>query len=251
MTDAKALAIILARGGSRGLARKNALPVGGRPCVTWTVAAACASETVETVVLSSDDDEILRIGALDGARPHHRSPGLSTDNATVDDAARDAADKHAGDPIVVLYGNVPVRPEGLIDRAVRTLIETGADSVQSYCQVGKNHPWWTVRVNENASVDPWEGDVLNHNVFRRQDLPPAFIPDGGVIAVTRRALFGEIDGVPDGPHAFFGLDRRGVITQAGDVVDIDTKIDRIVADAILRERMELTLAGDATDVDAA
>ena len=55
----------------------------------------------------------------------------------------------------------------------------------------------------------------------RQDLPPAFLPDGGVIAVTRRALRREIDGVPDGPHAFFGADHRVVLTDAGAVIDDD------------------------------
>ncbi|MEM7756065.1 MAG: acylneuraminate cytidylyltransferase family protein [Planctomycetota bacterium] len=241
----EAIAIILARGGSRGLPRKNALPIAGRPCIAWTVDAARAAETVGTVVVSSDDDELLRIGALGGATPHHRSPGLSTDTATVDDAAREAANTHAGDPIVILYGNVPVRPEGLIDRAVRTLIETGADSVQSYCEVGKHHPWWTARVGDDGSVAPWEGDQLNHGVFRRQDLPKAHIPDGGVIAVTRAALFHEIAGVPDGPHAFFGRDRRGVITQPGEVIDIDSKIDLRVADAILTERHQSAIEAGA------
>jgi len=231
-----ALAIVLARGGSRGLARKNALPVAGRPCVAWTIDAARSARTVGTVVLSSDDEEILRIGALAGATPHHRSPGLSSGSATVDDAARDAAERHAGDPVVILYGNVPVRPDDLIDRAVRTLVDSGADSVQSYTAVGKHHPWWTARVGEDGVVSAWEGEVLNHGVFRRQDLPAAYIPDGGVIAVTRAALFGEIEGVPAGPHAFFGRDRRGVVTEQQSVIDIDTKIDMLVADAVLRER---------------
>ena len=250
MSDVRALAIVLARGGSRGLVRKNALPVAGRPCVSWTISAARAAETVGTVVLSSDDQELLRIGALEGAVPHHRSPGLSSDSATVDDAARDVAERHAGDPVVILYGNVPVRPEGLIDRAVRTLVETGADSVQSYTDVGKHHPWWTARVGEDGAVTPWEGEVLNHGVFRRQDLPEAYIPDGGVIAVTRAALFHELEGVPAGPHAFFGRERRGVVTEHGSVVDIDTKVDLLVADAVLRERHGLELVGEA-DVDAA
>jgi hypothetical protein len=78
--------------------------------------------------------------------------------------------------------------------------------------------------------------VLNHGVFRRQDLPPAFIPDGGVIALTRPALFCRVSGVKPGPHAFFGADRRGVENPEGSVVDIDAPIDLIVADALLRQR---------------
>ncbi len=232
----EALAIILARGGSKGLPRKNLLPVAGRPCIAWTIGAAQRAETVGTVVVSSDCEAILTLASAEGARVHHRSPGLSSDGATIDDAARAAAGHYEGETIVILYGNVPVRPDDLIDRAVRMLEETGADSVQSYAPVGKHHPWWTARVGEDGMVMPWEGGVLNHGVFRRQDLPPAYVPDGGVIAVTRRALFLEIPGVQDGPHAFFGLERRGVLTGEGEVVDIDSRVDLLVADAILRDR---------------
>ncbi len=138
-------------------------------------------------------------------------------------------------PIVLLYANVPVRPLDLIDRAIDLLVRSDADSVQSYAPVGKHHPWWIARVDAgDGRVKPWEGDVLNHGVYRRQDLPPAFIPDGGVLVCTRRALTLQIPGVPSGPHAFFGLDRRGVLTREGEVVDIDSPIDLVVADAILR-----------------
>jgi CMP-N-acetylneuraminic acid synthetase len=117
--------------------------------------------------------------------------------------------------------------------------------VQSYSPVGKHHPWWTARVSEDGSVAPWEGEVLNHGVFRRQDLPGAHVPDGGVLAVTRRALFLDVPGVEPGPHAFFGRDRRGVLTGEGEVVDIDSRIDLLVADALLRERAEAEAGVDA------
>ena len=70
-------------------------------------------------------------------------------------------------------------------------------------------------------------------MHRRQDLPPAHIPDGGVLAVTRAALRLEIAGVPPGPHAFLGARRAGVITPTGSVIDIDTERDLIVARAVL------------------
>lgn len=249
------LAIILARGGSKGLPRKNALPVAGRPCIEWTIDHAQRAETVGPIILSTDDPELMAIGRRRGVTVIDRPPDLASDTATIDAAARHAVTSipcHSqpapglaalapSTPIVILYANVPIRPEGLIDRAVNLLIDSGADSVQSYAPVGKFHPWWTARVNpESGEVRPWEGDVLNHGIFRRQDLPPAFIPDGGVIAVTRRALMLELPGVRPGPHAFFGREshgaRRGVITREGDVIDIDTRTDLLVADALLRQR---------------
>jgi len=246
-----AIAVVLARGGSKGLPRKNALPVAGRACIEWTLEHACAAESVHEVVLSTDDEELMSIGHEwrdRGVVVVQRSAPLASDTATIDAAAREAigqwASKEAGRSadgrtIVILYGNVPVRPAGLIDRAVRMLIEQNADSVQSYSPVGKHHPWWTARVSsESGEVRPWEGEVLNHGVFRRQDLPPAFVPDGGVLVVTYPALMLKMESVRSGPHAFFGrADRRyGVINAEGDVVDIDTRADLLVAEALLMER---------------
>ena len=247
MAGPDAIAIILGRGGSKGLPRKNVLPVAGKPCVRWTIEAAQRAECVRDVVVSSDDAELLAVARECGAGTVMRPTELASDTATVDSAARHAVgeiERAAGAvpsrrPVVVLYANVPVRPVSLIDRAVGMLIEHDADSVQSYAPVGKYHPWWMTRVDAaTGAVRPWEGEVLNHGVFRRQDLPPAFVPDGGVIAVTREALMLEIPGVPPGPHAFFGREdrRRGVINPEGAVIDIDTGIDLMVAEAMLSSR---------------
>ncbi|MCC6676023.1 MAG: NTP transferase domain-containing protein [Phycisphaerales bacterium] len=242
MSDRRAIAVVLARGGSKGLPRKNAMMIAGRPCVAWTLEAAKSSAHIARVVLSTDDAELMAIGRAFEVEVVPRPNELASDTATVDAAVRSAVEAlergapwPARMPIVILYGNVPVRPAGLIDRAVALLIESGCDSVQSYQPVGKHHPWWTARVSSEGHVSPWEGEVLNHGVFRRQDLPPAFIPDGGVIAVTREALFREVAGVQPGPHAFFGKDRRGVVNPEGSVVDIDSRIDMLVAEAVLSE----------------
>jgi CMP-N-acetylneuraminic acid synthetase len=233
-----AIAIVLARGGSKGLPGKNTALVAGQPCIAWTIEAAKESESIERVVVSSDDPGVLTIAREMGCEGIERPEALAHDTATIDDAARHAYESIGSPdvPIVILYANVPVRPESLIDDAVRMLVETKCDSVQSYARVGKHHPWWTVRVVDDGQVSPWEGEVLYHNCFRRQDLPPAMVPDGGVIALTPDALMCRV-GAPEGPHCFLGNDRRGVITSEGDVVDIDSRIDLLVADAVLRERI--------------
>lgn len=233
-----ALAVILARAGSKGVPGKNTAPVGGRPCIAWTIEHAQQANSVSRIAVSTDCPEARRIALDMGGEVVERPADLASDRATVDDGARHAVRALGAecDPVVILYANVPVRPAGLIDRALAMLEEQGADSVQSYAPVGKYHPWWTARVDAaSGAVRPWEGEVLNHGVFRRQDLPPAHIPDGGVIAVTREALFCEL-GVAPGPHAFFGREerRRGVINPEGSVIDIDSHTDLLVADAVLR-----------------
>ncbi|MGH7243236.1 MAG: cytidylyltransferase domain-containing protein [Phycisphaerales bacterium] len=240
----KAVAIILGRGGSKGVPGKNTAMIAGKPCVQWTIEAAKAAEHVAHVVVSSDDPKMLALARAADAIAVTRPPELATDTARVDDAARQAivefektrAEVSGHSPIVILYANVPVRPPDLTDRAVHLLRKSECDSVQSYAAVGKHHPWWTAKLDNEGRVVPWEGNVLNHGVFRRQDLPAAYVPDGGIIVVTRRALFNEISCVQPGPHAFFGLDRRGVINPEGSVIDIDAPTDLLVADAILKER---------------
>lgn len=233
---APATAIILARAGSKGVPGKNTRAIAGKPCVAWTIGHAQSATSIGRIAVSSDDPRALDIAQSMGCIPLRRSDALATDTARIDDAAREAATQlgiTANTPIVILYANVPVRPPGLIDRAVELLTRTGCDSVQSYQPVGKYHPWWTARVGDDGQVRPWEGDILNHNIFRRQDLPPAFIPDGAIIACTRRALFLEVPSVPPGPHAFFGTDRRGIINPEGSVIDIDTEVDVLVASTVL------------------
>jgi len=243
-SGANAVAVILARAGSKGVPGKNRALVGGRPCIEWTIDAAITSARVGAVIVSTDDPVIARLARSfgPGLIVIERPAALAGDSATVDDAARHAV-KHApvgisivpDTPVVILYANVPIRPPGLVDKAVELLARTGADSVQSYAQVGKFHPWWTAKVNARTGrVTPWQGRVLNHGVFRRQDLPPAFIPDGGVLVVREAALNLRVRGAGHGPHAFLGRDRRGLASPEGSVIDIDSPIDLIVANAVLR-----------------
>jgi CMP-N,N'-diacetyllegionaminic acid synthase len=237
--------VILARAGSKGVPGKNIAPVAGRPCIAWTIDHALRAQragAVGPVAVSTDGPAIARVARELGVPVLSRSPDLAADHATVDDAAREAlaqleAEHGPLGGLVILYANVPVRPVGLIERAAELLVSSGCDSVQSYAPVGKHHPWWMARVGADGQVAPWDGPVLNHGVYRRQDLPACHLPDGGVLVVSRRALLLDCPGAAPGPHQFFGVDRRGVLTSEGEVVDIDAPIDLLVADAILRARV--------------
>ncbi|MCA9278119.1 MAG: acylneuraminate cytidylyltransferase family protein [Phycisphaeraceae bacterium] len=242
-----ALAVILARAGSKGLAGKNTREIAGQPCIQWTLNHVLTSWTVGRVIVSTDCPYAIAIAQAFGARVHHRPPMLATDTAGVQESLASAV-RHAIEttpsttwhedlPVVMLYGNVPIRPVDLTDRAVEMLARTGCDSVISVARVGKHHPWWTLRTNENHEVLPFDGDVLYHGIYRRQELPDAYIPDGGVTAIRLGTLLDASNPAhPDrrlGPHAFLGTDRRCVITDEGDVIDIDTSVDAMVAEAVL------------------
>ena len=228
-----ALAVIIGRAGSKGLPGKNALPVAGRPMICHTIKHARAARRVGRIIVSTDGAEIAQAAREMDVPVIDRPPVLAGDLATVDAAVRHAVETDGGTEsiIVILYANVPVRPLDLIDRAVETLVETGADSVQSYCDVGKHHPYWMVNLDEDGRVKAHHPNTA----YRRQDLPELYLPDGGVIAVTRRNLFTVVEGQP---HGFLGADRRGIVSPPGSVVDIDESIDLLVAETMILERTE-------------
>ena len=223
-----ALAVIIGRAGSKGLPGKNSMMLAGRPMICHTVDDALAATSVDHVIVTTDGDDIAAAAKAQGVEVIRRPRQLASDTATVDAAVRHAVETSRAEQelIVILYANVPIRPDDLIDRAVHKLASTGCDSVQSYCDVGKHHPYWMVALDEHERV---QQHVAN-TVYRRQDLPKLFIPDGGVIAVRRQSLFTVIDGQP---HAFLGTDRRGIENEPGEVIDIDLPIDLAVAAAML------------------
>ncbi len=227
-TRGDVLAVVIGRAGSKGLPGKNAMVLAGRPMVVHTLEAALDARTVGRVVVSTDDESVARAARAMEVGVVRRPVALATDDAAVDAAVRHAVEsiQAAQRIVVILYANVPVRPRGLIDRAVGMLRETGADSVQSYAAVGKHHPDWMVTLDEKGRVRPRSEST----VHRRQDLPKMLIPDGGVIAVTRRSL---LAGSTANPHAFLGADRRGIELPRGSVVDIDGPLDLVVAEALL------------------
>jgi CMP-N-acetylneuraminic acid synthetase len=96
------------------------------------------------------------------------------------------------------------------------------------------------------SLDGAQDDELRNYepnaVFRRQDLPPLYQLDGGIIALTRESLF-EVDA--DDPHAFLGQDRRAIRTEVGEVVDIDEPTDLLVAEVTLQQQLARAKNGQA------
>lgn len=230
--NSRVLAVILARAGSKGLPNKNAMKIAGKPMLAWTIEHAKASQRIDRVLVTTDGEELAQIARKLDVDVVLRPKELSDDTATVDAAARHAVnqivDNH--ESLCMLYGNVPVRPKDLCDRAIQMLTESGADSVQSVCPVGKNHPYWMKTVDEQTGE---LGMYKDNTVYRRQDLPPVYMLDGGVIALKRASLFGVIEGEP---HAFLGNDRRAVLTGPGEVVDVDNEADFKVAQTILLER---------------
>lgn len=230
------LAIILARAGSRSIPEKCLHPVLGRPMIEYTFDHALAADTVHQTILTTDSVGAKALAARRGIRVIDRPPKLASDHATVDAAARHAAmmyEELSGRNIaevVLLYANIPVRAAGVIDRAVFHRRETGADSVRTLAPIGKHHPLWLHRLEGDHMIQ-----YAPNNVYRRQDLDPLYYHDGAVLVVTREALFSPATRGDD-RFAFLGEDRRGIIQEPSDAVDVDEPFDILIAEALLRAR---------------
>jgi N-acylneuraminate cytidylyltransferase len=239
------LAVILARAGSTGLPNKHLLPLLGRAVISYTFDHAQSATTVSRTVVSSDCRHVRSLATRAGFPSIERPWDLSTAEASVQDVMLHAMESversgdFQADALVVLYGNVPVRGEGVIDRAVSHLFETRCDSVRTFCPVGKWHPTWMSRLEGDSVIPHVPGSI-----HRRQDLQPLFLHDGAVVAVTRSALLrGRMQS--DDPHAFFGTDRRGIRTEPGETVEIDEQRDLYLAEAALRQRADAAASGGA------
>jgi CMP-N-acetylneuraminic acid synthetase len=230
------LGIILARGGSEGLTGKHLRQLGGKAVIEYTFEHASNSRLLTRTVVSTDCPNIKQLARTRNFQVIDRPARLATSSASVQDAmihAMDAVEMVGGywaDILVVLYGNVPVRGEGVIDRAIELLQKTECDSVRSFCSVGKLHPAWMSRIDGDKAEA-----VVPGSIDRRQDLAPLYLHDGAVVAVSRASMLRGKEN-PRDPHAFFGIDRRAIITEPGETVEIDHIRDLYLAEAILRER---------------
>jgi CMP-N,N'-diacetyllegionaminic acid synthase len=231
------LGIILARAGSVGLANKHLRLLGSRPVICHTFEHARAARRLTRICVTTDCPVIRRFALAEGFDIVERPKELATSDASVQDvmlhALRSIESRHAqfrADALVTLYGNVPVRPAGVIDRALELLQQTACDSVRSFCPVGKWHPAWMSHLDGDRVIPLQAGSI-----HRRQDLTPTFLHDGAVVAVSRASMLrGEI--MPHDPHAFFGVDRRAIQTEMGETIEIDHLRDLYWAEAVLRDK---------------
>jgi N-acylneuraminate cytidylyltransferase len=183
---ARVLAVITARGGSKGLARKNLAPFRGRPLIAWTIDAGKASTLIDQVILSSDDAEIIAVAqGLGCAAPFVRAAALATDEATSLDVVLDAVERTPGyDVVVLLQPTSPLRTAADIDAVIRLL--EGADTAVSVTEA-PSHPFLVYRPDAQGRLAPYAEPAPGASL-RRQDLPPAWSLNGAVYAARVEAL---------------------------------------------------------------
>jgi len=206
-TAMNVLGITPARGGSKGVPRKNIKEIAGKPLIAWTIEAAKESKMIDRYVVSTEDEEIAEISREYGADVIDRPPELATDEATTLSVLKHAIEQIPCDIVVLLQATSPIRRPGLIDECIREFKDNEYDSLATgfvckYTEYGKNN-------------------------LRRQDIKGFFYDDGNIYVIKaglieRGERFGEKIG-------------RKVISR-WENIEIDDEFDFWIAEKILQAR---------------
>lgn len=180
INDKRVLGIIPARGGSKGVPRKNIRLIGGRPLIAWTVEEAKKSAYIDRLILSSEDPEIIGVARSLGCDvPFVRPLELASDKTPGIEPVLHAIDMLPGYQIAVLLQvTSPQRRVADIDGCLVRLVEGGACACVSVTPA-KENPYWMYTLRERGMLEPL---FPAENIVRRQDLPNAYVLNGAVYA---------------------------------------------------------------------
>ncbi|PKF62897.1 acylneuraminate cytidylyltransferase family protein [Psychromonas sp. psych-6C06] len=184
------LAIIPARGGSKGLPNKNIKLLNGKPLIAYTIEAALACSSITSVLVSTDDQAIYDVAINYGAQETFLRPQeLATDTAMAIDnyiytIERINREQNANiKEFVVLQPTSPLRNSEDIEQAIALFKKKQADSVISYCQ--EHHPIsWHKYLNESGQLE----DILPNNIDNRQALQPSYFPNGAIYVFSYKLI---------------------------------------------------------------
>jgi N-acylneuraminate cytidylyltransferase len=229
VTAPRVLGLVAARGGSRGLPRKNVLPLGGKPLVAWTIEAAHGARALHRTILSSDDADIIAAGRAAGCDvPFVRPAALAGDRSSTVDVALHALDwlaerGDAFDVLVMLPATAPLRRAEHVDGAVARLLSDGAAEAVVAVTDADYPPWWMLSItNERLAWLFPEGAKADH----RQELPAAYRPNGSIYAIRVPVLRAQ--------RTFYPKETAPYVMPREASVNVDAALDLTLAEALLR-----------------
>ena len=218
----RVLGLIPARGGSKGVARKNVRLLGGRPLLQYTADSAMAATRLARVVLSTEDAEIAEVGRRCGLDvPFRRPADLARDDTPMLSVVQHAlrAMTSAGedyDAVCLLQPTSPLRTAEEIDACISLLETSGADSVVTVLPIPDSyHPFWAYLQAPDGTIRLSTGAA--EPITRRQDLPPAVHREGSIyVALASTVLAG---------NSLYGARTVGYLVRRPTRLNIDTDED--------------------------
>jgi CMP-N,N'-diacetyllegionaminic acid synthase len=224
----RVLAVIPARGGSKAVPRKNIRLVGDRPLLTYTIEAASASAYIDRILVSSEDAEILRIAAANGAEPMVRPEELAADDTPGIAPVLHALEHNPSfELVVLLQPTSPLRSTADIDGCIEQCTRAGTQSCVSVQEVDQS-PYWMYRLDNKDNLVPIFHDD-HFNKARRQELPKVFVLNGAVYVARVDWLLME--------KSFLQGNVKPWVMPAERSLDIDTERDLQVFSDILSKKL--------------
>jgi N-acylneuraminate cytidylyltransferase len=228
----KVLGIIPARGGSKGLPKKNIKNLCGKPLIAWTIDSARTSLYLDRLILSSDDDEIIEVArAYSCEAPFKRDKSLAGDQSSTVDVVIDAIQRVCGyDWIVILQPTSPFRTGSDIDNALELCMKNKSTSCVSVT-LTEHHPNWMYQIDTECNMKPIiQGGSL---VKRRQDLPELYNLNGAIYAINSEHLKRTKALITESTLAYKMPENRSI--------DIDTENDFIWAEYLALKQLHTKL----------
>ena len=221
------VALIPARKGSKRLLRKNVRLLMGKPLIQYSIEHALAAVSIDKVVVSTDDEEVVNIAERFDCEIIVRPDDLATDAAPMIGVIKHCIETIRGkieniDYLVLLQPSVPIRDINKIDEAVMMLKETGCDSVISHVRVDYFHPNRMKKI-VNARVLPYCEDEVEN--VSREGLPEAYYRDGSIYAMRAE--------LPMKSDTIFGTDVRAVLNNRDWFINIDEERDWLMAEVLM------------------
>jgi len=228
----KTLAIIPARGGSKGIPRKNITMLNDKPLISYTINAALEADAMTDIVVSTDDTEIADIARELGALvPFIRPLKLATDqaeSAPVIEHTLYFMEEMRGfkyDAIIMLQPTSPLRTSQHINDSISLFDSKDCDSLVSIVSVGGNHPLRMKRLDGDKLLNYVDQGFWN--MQPRQSLPPLYIRNGSIYLISRDTFIKK--------KQLIGENCLGYLMSDIESVNIDTRIDLLVAELLLKE----------------
>ncbi len=219
------LAIIPARGGSKRLPKKNIMSFGGKPLISWTINAALESLYIDKIIVSTDDPEIYSVAHEFDVDIINRPCELATDNAKTVDVIEHVLreTEQEFDYFVLLQVTSPLRTYEHINMAVEKLLNKNADSIISLTEAEHN-PLWANKLPDDGVLKNFINDKVMKE--RSQDLAKYYRLNGAIYIVNVKKFLDY--------KTFFYKKSYAYVMPNEVSVDIDTRIDFICAEAILK-----------------
>jgi len=236
MKDKNILGIITARGGSKGIPRKNIKELFGKSLIVYTIEAVKESGVFDRLVLSTDDEEIAEVAKKYGCEvPFMRPAELAEDTTPTLPVLQHSVkwlrdnENYSPDYVMILQPTAPLRQPWHIREAVSLFEKTGGDSIVSISEVpGDFNPHWQFIIDENQRLNLFTGEPLKQVIRRRQDLPKTYTRNGAIYLFKTELLFS------DSP-SFYGNDTRAYVMEEKYSVNIDRQEDWIEAEKAIEK----------------